>query len=132
MREIFTSGSVGGAPGNRCFYPDLSSNLKQPRPPDSTAPKFEISHLSKRGCISTIDSRSYNFLTGCRTWKLGPRIVCAARSESGQGGKCLWVVAENLADSYNFLTTYEKRGYGLFRNPLFLLVGMRGFEPPAP
>jgi hypothetical protein len=20
MREIFTSGSVGGAPGNRCFY----------------------------------------------------------------------------------------------------------------
>jgi len=22
MREIFTSGSVGGAPGNRCFYPD--------------------------------------------------------------------------------------------------------------
>ena len=26
MREIFTSGSVGGAPGNRCFYPDISSN----------------------------------------------------------------------------------------------------------
>jgi len=26
MREIFTSGSVGGAPGNRCFYlePDCS------------------------------------------------------------------------------------------------------------
>jgi len=22
MREIFTSGSVGGAPGNRCFYPE--------------------------------------------------------------------------------------------------------------
>jgi len=27
MREIFKSGSVGGAPGNRCFYlePDLYS-----------------------------------------------------------------------------------------------------------
>ena len=23
MREIFTSGSVGGAPGNRCFYPEI-------------------------------------------------------------------------------------------------------------
>jgi len=23
MREIFTSGSVGGAPGNRCFYLEL-------------------------------------------------------------------------------------------------------------
>jgi len=23
MREIFTYGSVGGAPGNRCFYPDI-------------------------------------------------------------------------------------------------------------
>jgi len=23
MREIFTYGSVGGAPGNRCFYPEL-------------------------------------------------------------------------------------------------------------
>jgi len=22
MRETFTSGSVGGAPGNRCFYPE--------------------------------------------------------------------------------------------------------------
>ncbi|MCP5054997.1 MAG: hypothetical protein GY940_47965 [bacterium] len=22
MREIFKSGSVGGAPGNRCFYPE--------------------------------------------------------------------------------------------------------------
>lgn len=22
MREIFTFGSVGGAPGNRCFYPE--------------------------------------------------------------------------------------------------------------
>jgi hypothetical protein len=22
MREIFTYGSVGGAPGNRCFYPE--------------------------------------------------------------------------------------------------------------
>ena len=25
MREIFTSGSVGGAPGNQCFYPELDS-----------------------------------------------------------------------------------------------------------
>ena len=37
MREIFTSGSVGGAPGNRCFYPeflslyDFSENLTLPR-----------------------------------------------------------------------------------------------------
>jgi hypothetical protein len=23
MREIFTSGTVGGAPGNRCFYPEI-------------------------------------------------------------------------------------------------------------
>ena len=23
MREIFTYGSVGGAPGNRCFYPEV-------------------------------------------------------------------------------------------------------------
>jgi len=23
MRESFTYGSVGGAPGNRCFYPEL-------------------------------------------------------------------------------------------------------------
>ncbi len=23
MREIFTSGSVGRAPGDRCFYPEL-------------------------------------------------------------------------------------------------------------
>jgi hypothetical protein len=25
MREIFTSGSVGGAPGNRCFYLEADS-----------------------------------------------------------------------------------------------------------
>ncbi len=29
MREIFTYGSVGGAPGNRCFYPEL--DRKRPR-----------------------------------------------------------------------------------------------------
>ena len=29
MREIFTSGSVGGAPGNRCFY--LEVDPKGPR-----------------------------------------------------------------------------------------------------
>jgi hypothetical protein len=29
MREIFTSGSVGGAPGNRCFYPDLYNSAVQ-------------------------------------------------------------------------------------------------------
>jgi len=23
MRETFTSGTVGGAPGNRCFYPEI-------------------------------------------------------------------------------------------------------------
>jgi len=27
MREIFTSGTVGGALGNRCFYPEISSSL---------------------------------------------------------------------------------------------------------
>ncbi len=26
MREIFKSGSVGGAPGNRCFYPEPDGN----------------------------------------------------------------------------------------------------------
>jgi hypothetical protein len=31
MREIFTSGSVGGAPGNRCFYPDRAEINPQPR-----------------------------------------------------------------------------------------------------
>jgi len=25
MREIFTSGSVGRAPGNRCLYPELDT-----------------------------------------------------------------------------------------------------------
>ena len=25
MREIFTYGSVGGAPGNRCFYPEIGT-----------------------------------------------------------------------------------------------------------
>jgi len=25
VREIFTHGTVGGAPGNRCFYPELST-----------------------------------------------------------------------------------------------------------
>ena len=28
MREIFTYGSVGGAPGNRCFYPEMCYKLK--------------------------------------------------------------------------------------------------------
>jgi hypothetical protein len=28
MREIFTYGSVGGAPGNRCFYPELLVKLR--------------------------------------------------------------------------------------------------------
>ena len=27
MREIFTSGSVGGAPGNRCFYLECDAQL---------------------------------------------------------------------------------------------------------
>jgi len=27
MREIFTSGSVGGAPGNRCFYLEIDHAL---------------------------------------------------------------------------------------------------------
>jgi len=34
MREIFTSGTVGGAPGNRCFYPDISpDSLYHPQDP---------------------------------------------------------------------------------------------------
>ena len=28
MREIFKYGSVGGAPGNRCFYPEQPTGLK--------------------------------------------------------------------------------------------------------
>jgi hypothetical protein len=40
MREIFTSGSVGGAPGNWCFYPELLikriAPLFQHRMPDTT------------------------------------------------------------------------------------------------
>ncbi len=28
MREIFTYGSVGGAPGNRCFYPDRAKKIR--------------------------------------------------------------------------------------------------------
>jgi len=29
MREIFKYGSVGGAPGNRCFYPGDSQPLRR-------------------------------------------------------------------------------------------------------
>jgi hypothetical protein len=29
MREIFTSGSVGRAPGNRCLYPEFDSKRGQ-------------------------------------------------------------------------------------------------------
>ena len=29
MREIFTYGSVGGALGNRCFYPETSNGKRQ-------------------------------------------------------------------------------------------------------
>jgi len=28
MREIFTYGSVGRAPGDRCLYPELGSSVK--------------------------------------------------------------------------------------------------------
>ncbi len=28
MREIFTYGSVGGALGNQCFYPETSNHAK--------------------------------------------------------------------------------------------------------
>ncbi len=27
MRETFKSGSVGGAPGNRCFYPEADAGI---------------------------------------------------------------------------------------------------------
>ena len=29
MREIFRSGSVGRAPGNRCLYPETSTSIKR-------------------------------------------------------------------------------------------------------
>ncbi len=29
MREIFKSGSVGRAPGNRCLYPEADSQLRR-------------------------------------------------------------------------------------------------------
>jgi hypothetical protein len=38
MRETFTSGSVGGALGNRCFYPEMHSPLLP----------FHINHLTER------------------------------------------------------------------------------------
>jgi hypothetical protein len=47
MREIFTSGSVGGAPGNRCFYPDIPTE----------SPPSQKSFLSVRqnlNCTETI------------------------------------------------------------------------------
>ncbi len=28
MREIFTYGSVGRAPGNRCLYPEVGNSVK--------------------------------------------------------------------------------------------------------
>jgi hypothetical protein len=28
MRETFTYGSVGGAPGNRCFYPEVERRVR--------------------------------------------------------------------------------------------------------
>jgi len=30
MREIFTSGSVGRAPGNRCLYPEVGQRTRCP------------------------------------------------------------------------------------------------------
>ena len=40
MREIFTYGSVGGAPGNRCFYPE----------PDRVQVRFFRPTSSPEGC----------------------------------------------------------------------------------
>ena len=46
MRETFTSGSVGRAPGNRCLYPEadclqptLRSGFRQQLMPGVTAPR---------------------------------------------------------------------------------------------
>ncbi len=36
MREIFTSGTVGGALGNQCFYPEMH-----------TLPVTEVSYLTR-------------------------------------------------------------------------------------
>ena len=36
MRETFTSGSVGRAPGNRCLYPEGAGGITRAAPPAST------------------------------------------------------------------------------------------------
>ena len=42
MREIFTYGSVGGAPGNRCFYPEEGPGLQSGLLGVSGAGKFTL------------------------------------------------------------------------------------------
>ena len=44
MREIFTYGSVGGAPGNRCFYPEGDAK--------SRAPDLIVRAAARRECAS--------------------------------------------------------------------------------
>ena len=46
MREIFTYGSVGGAPGNRCFYPEADRKKRAPADAKRTAQlKFRLGNI---------------------------------------------------------------------------------------
>ena len=44
MREIFTSGSVGGAPGNWCFYPELLTERIAPFFQHRMIEYFHVNH----------------------------------------------------------------------------------------
>jgi hypothetical protein len=56
MRETFTYGSVGGAPGNRCFYPELSSKYR-----------FPITQsITRRDCGFVMVIYQFKFLFSCR------------------------------------------------------------------
>ena len=59
MRKIFTSGSVGGAPCNRCFYPELG----QPK----AAPFVPCNHS-----ILTIGFQAWSKTSGSKTLGPGP------------------------------------------------------------
>jgi len=60
MREIFTYGSVGGAPGNRCFYPEIWTRYRfvgdiKGFGPESITPIYCVgSKYEKRGLRMSI------------------------------------------------------------------------------
>jgi hypothetical protein len=56
MRETFTSGSVGRAPGNRCLYPE--SDGEQP----PLVPRCGCSPRLKRGVAMTSDVKGWKQL----------------------------------------------------------------------